>query len=98
MAPKKTEAATVPVMDSRDRGIIVNALKTAANAYEADERTFRQVVEDLQSGKPVPMFAAGDAGIKAARKLADGAYTQARDARELLGRYEAADEADEASA
>jgi ABC-type transporter Mla subunit MlaD len=70
-----------------ERRVITSSLETAINAYEANEKTFRQVVEDLQNGKAVPMFAAGDPGIKAARRLADSAFTQAKDAREVLDRW-----------
>jgi hypothetical protein len=79
MAPKK-----VGMLD--DQRVIIAALRKAINAYETDEKTFRAVVEDLQNGKTMPMFASGDAGIKSARRLADNAYTQAKDAKEVLAR------------
>lgn len=81
-----------------ERRVITTALETAINAYEANEKTFRQVVEDLQNGKSVPMFASGDAGVKAARKLADSAFTQAKDAREILERWTEEPDSEEASA
>lgn len=92
MSPKKATTS-----DENDRRVITTALQTAINAYDANEKTFRQVVEDLQNGKDVPMFVRGDAGIKAARRLADGAFTQAKEAKEVLARIEADDAEAEAS-
>jgi replicative superfamily II helicase len=97
MAPKKQNAEVQQVLSQDDRRVISAALRTAINAYGENEKTFRSVVEDLQNGKSVPMFVSGDAGIKAARKLADSAFGQAKDAREVLERMTETEEDEAAS-
>jgi hypothetical protein len=79
--------------DASDKRVIVAALRTAIEAYETNEKTFRQVQEELANGREVPMFVRGEAGAKAARKLADAAYLQAEEAKALLATMEGDDEA-----
>ena len=94
MAPKRLSEKA-----ANERRVILNALEIAHNALEANEKTFRQAVEELQNGRDVPMFARGDAGVKAARKLADAAFTQAEATKAVLDKWQAEDEgSDEAEA
>jgi hypothetical protein len=72
--------------------ILIGALRVAASAYENDEKTFRQASIDIGDGKAVPMFASGDAGVRAAKRLADQFYRQGQDAMKVLAKLEGDDE------
>jgi hypothetical protein len=74
--------------EAKQTQIIINALRTAAERYDADEQTFRQVAEDLRNGKSVPMFTTGDAGVVAAKRLADQFFRQAEETRAVLLKLE----------
>jgi len=87
MSAKKTEKIETE-LTQHDMHTIICALRTAAERYDADSQTFRQVQEDIRNGKAVPMFVQGNAGIEAAKRLADQFYRQAQDTRAVLNKLE----------
>lgn len=89
MTTKKT---TEPELSKQEMHVVICALRVAADAYDADEKTFRQAVVDIGDGKNIPMFASGVDGCRAAKRLADQFFRNAQDVRKVLAKLEDSDE------
>lgn len=90
MSPKPKEKKVtirdgVP-LEAADVEVIIGSLRTAIESYDTNEKTFRQVAEDIRNGKDAPMFTRGAAGVDAALGLAENAFKQAEAARDVLER------------
>lgn len=87
MSPKtSSERLDQGQLSHRDTEVLITALNTAIEAYEANEKTFRQAADDIRNGKDVPMFVRGEAGVNVALGLAEEAFKKAEDARDVRDR------------
>lgn len=72
---------------------VEGALSVAAARYDEDAEVFRQVSKTLRAGGPPPaMFAPGEAGARAADRLAEQFTHQAKAARGALVALSSVDE------
>lgn len=70
-------------LSESQRTLLGSALTLAAEKYDENAAVFVKLAADLRAGGEHPMFARGEAGARAADRLADQFRHQAKDARKM---------------
>lgn len=85
------------IVESNDEGLITNALRVAAEQFDADAEEFAKVAAYIRAGNNYPMFAPGEAGAVAADRLEAQFKRQRDESLNLLARINGDDEDEEDS-